>query len=349
MPARLGITSISLGRAPTHTMAARLAAAAAHGIEGIEMFHSDIERHAHDLGLLNPSSAQTDTAASSSALLAAAHDLRRLCDSHGLTVIVLQPFACYEGLLDRSAHARLLATLTAQWFPLAHALGTRVIQIPSSYAPASACTGDMDAIVADMRAVAALGAAQTPAMVFAYEALCFGTHVDTWEQAWEVVRRVDRPNFQACLDTFNICGRVYADPALAGCLAPGGEAAVAASVRELVTRVDVAKIAFFQVVDAERLAAPLVEGHELYDDGADMPPRMAWSRSCRLFYGEAERGAFMPVLTVCKAVLEELGFEGWVSFELFNRSLYEEGDGVIEKHAARAAQAWKRLKEDVRF
>lgn len=38
----------------------------------------------------------------------------------------------------------------------------------------------------------------------AYEALAWGTHCNTWEHSWELVKEVDHPNLGLCLDSFHI-------------------------------------------------------------------------------------------------------------------------------------------------
>ncbi|KAK5659274.1 hypothetical protein OQA88_1367 [Cercophora sp. LCS_1] len=335
---KLAITSMSLGRATaSHTLEAKLNAAHKYGYAGIELFHEDLLIH----GLQNfphlPPAAQQ---------LAAARHILHLCQARNIAIVCLQPFAHYEGLLDRTAHAAHLEKLKL-WIQLAHELETDMIQIPASFLPAPQVSDDLDLIVSDLQIVADMGAAADPPIRFAYEALCWSTVVDVWEDAWEVVKRVDRPNFGTCLDTFNIAGRIYADPAVAGCTADGADEAVRASMARLVASVDVSKVFYVQVVDAERLREPLVEGHAFYD--AEQPARMSWSRNCRLFYGETGRGAYLPVKEISRAFFHGLGFEGWVSLELFNRRMNDAGNDVPDELARRGAVSWEKLARDMRF
>lgn len=158
-------------------------------------------------------------------------------------------------------------------------------------------------------------------------------------------QRVDRPNFGICLDTFNMAGRIYADPASASGKTPNAELEVAASCKRLATRLAVSKVFFIQVVDGERLEEPLVEGHEYYN--ADQATRMSWSRNCRLFYGEQDRGGYLPVRQILQAYLHELGFKGWLSQELFNRSMANPEHSTPEDHASRAAVAWTKMVKDL--
>lgn len=222
-------------------------------------------------------------------------------------------------------------------------LGTDIIQIPSTF-QTEGFTGDLNAIVKDLREIADLGAAQTPPFRFAYENLCFGTFNSTWESAWAVVKGVDRDNFGLCMDTFNIAGRGWADPAREDGRQENADEVFRESLKRMVKEVDVNKIFYVQVVDAERLSQPLNENHPFHVDG--QVPRMSWSRNARLFICEEERGGYLPVIDVLKAICDEkegLGYKGWISMEYFNRSLVEEGSQVPVEHARRAMESWRRL------
>jgi 4-hydroxyphenylpyruvate dioxygenase len=201
--------------------------------------------------------------------------------------------------------------------------------------------------VADLREVADLGLQQNPPIRFVYESLAWGTRVDTWEACWDAVMRVDRANFGICLDTFNIAGRVYADPAHETGRTEHAEEAIAATIQRLKATIDVRKVFYVQVVDAERLAQPLLEGHEFYN--AEQPCRMSWSRNCRLFYGEHNRGAYLPAQAIAHAIFEDLGFEGWVSMEYFNRDMADPEPGMPNQLARRAAASWNTLAKDMNW
>jgi len=73
---------------------------------------------------------------------------------------------------------------------------------------------------------------------------------------------------------------------------------------------------------------------------------MSWSRNCRLFYGEEDRGAYLPVYAVLQAILVDLGYRGYISAELFNRSLAKPGAQVPRDHARRAAISWDKIVAD---
>lgn len=217
----------------------------------------------------------------------------------------------------------------------------------------------MDVIVSDLQELADKGLEHADKDLglgnirFVYEALAWSNHVDTWEKSWDVVRRVDRPNFGICLDTFNIAGRVYADPAHpSGKRTPGADEDLEASIRRLRDAMPEIreKLFYVQIVDGERLWLPLDEKHPYYVPG--QPARMSWSRNARLFAFEEDRGGYLPVLDLAKVILgreggddgnDEGGFEGWVSLELFSRTLADPDSKTPRDHALRGRVSWKKL------
>jgi 4-hydroxyphenylpyruvate dioxygenase len=333
------IASMSLGRAWLHNLDYKLDQAKANNFLGIEMFFEDLEYLACSRYSL-PSNASP----SPEAQLHAARTIRTLCSERGLTIIGLQPFMHYEGLLDRSEHAQRIEKLKL-WFKIAKELGTDIIQIPGNFLDKDQITGEWDVVVSDMREVADMGLAQTPVIKFAYENLCWSTFFDTWELAWELVERVDRENFGICLDTFNIAGRVYADPASANGKTLNAEEDLKKSLEQMVKKVDLKKVFYIQVVDAEKMRDPLVEGHAFYVEG--QPARMSWSRNARLFAGE--EGGYLPVMDVTRAIIEGLRYTGWVSMELFSRTMSEPGEEVPKEHARRARVAWEKVSKEIAY
>lgn len=323
---------MSLGRAWVHALPEKLAKASEAGFKGVEIFYEDLEYAAKSYG-----------EASAENLLVAAGEVRKLCDAHGLTIIGLQPFLFYEGLTDRSKHAKKIEKLKL-WFRIVRTLGTDIIQIPTNFLTENV-TGDMDLIVQDMVEVADLGLQESPPVRFAYENLAWGTYIDTWDWMWEVVRRVDKPNFGCCLDTFNIAGRVWADPTSVTGTTPNAARDLQDSIERLAQTVDVRKIFYVQVVDAERMQSPLIEGHPFYVEG--QPARMSWSRNARLFLYEQEKGGYLPVVNIARAILKDLGYNGWVSMELFSRTMSDPDKAVPFTHAQRGITAWNKLCQEL--
>ncbi|KAL2211554.1 xylose isomerase-like protein [Sarocladium strictum] len=332
------IMGASLGRAWLHDFDYKMEQASKAGFKGIEIFYEDLEYAARKLAGVSDASVAPTT----EQLLNAARHCHGVCDKLNLEIIGLQPFLFYDGLKDREQHDRLIEKMKV-WLQIAKLLHTTVIQIPANFLPADQLTGDFDVIAADLRELADMGAKEEPVIKFAYENLCWSTHVDTWEKLWNVVKRVDRPNFGVCLDTFNIAGRVWADPATPTGKTPNADEDLKASLERMKKEVDLSKVFYIQVVDAERMESPLVEGHPFHVDGN--PARMMWSRNARLFMYETDRGAYLPVEEVAKVLIDEMGYKGYVSMELFSRTMAEEGQHVPDEHAQRGIASWKTLQE----
>ncbi|KAJ6445128.1 3-dehydroshikimate dehydratase [Purpureocillium lavendulum] len=328
---------MSLGRCfAGHDLVDKLDVASKYGFTGIELFYEDLIELTHGMSGGDTEDNQ----------LSAASSIRKLCADRALQIICLQPFMHFEGLIDREQHKLRLQEM-GLWVRLAHALGTDLICLPSSFLAASELTEDMDMIVEDLRELADIGLTSSPVIRFAYEALCWGTRVHTWEASWDIAMQVDRANFGVCLDTFNIAGRIYADPAVASGRTPDCDAAVTTSLRRLVSTVDRHKVFLVQLADAERLTRPLDEEHPFYVKG--QPARMSWSRNARLFYGELTQGAYLPVTSILDAIVHGLGYKGWMSFEVFNRALVDEAGDVPERMGKRAATSWEKMVRDLQI
>lgn len=326
------ICTMSLGRCfAGHSLVHKLDMAKKYGFLGIEVFYEDLVDFAFSMSGNDDDGSQ----------LAAARTIRDLCDARGLEIITLQPLMHYGALFDREEHS-LRFEDAELWMKLASALGTDLILLPSSFLGPEKVSADVDLLTRDLRELADLGLAEDPPMRFAHEALCWGTHINTWESSWDIVQRVNRPNFGICFDTFNIAGRIYADPASPTARTQNADAALHSSIKTLLSTVDVSKIFLLQVADAERLSSPLgTPSHPFYQP--DQPARMSWSRNCRLFYGEGSHGAYLPVQKILTALVQGLGFEGWLSFEVFNRALTEGRADVPEEMARRAALSWEKM------
>ncbi|KID83489.1 3-dehydroshikimate dehydratase [Metarhizium guizhouense ARSEF 977] len=325
------ICTMSLGRcAAGHKLEDKLEMAAQHGFQGIELFYEDLV----DLA---------ETIQGGNALeneLAAAVMIQQMCQKRGLVIICLQPFMHYEGLIDRALHQKRIQEMH-HWVKLAHNLNTDLILLPSSNLAPEHVSEDVDVIVRDMREVAEIGLQARPVIRYAFEALSWGTRVDTWEASWDVVKKVDRCNFGICLDSFNITGRIYADPSVSSGCTRDCDEAVVLSVAGIASEVDVSKLFLLQVADAERLSRPLTPQHEFYDP--EQPPRMSWSRNARLFYGEDTHGAYLPVRAILSAIVTGLRWEGWLSFEVFNRELFNPDPRIPRLMAQRAARSWNKM------
>ena len=324
------ISSMSLGRAWRHNLPHKLHCAKANGIVGLELFFEDLEYHARE----------HHGGDSLDHLLTAAAAVSQLCRDLHIEIICLQPLAHYEALKDRREHQSMIRKAKA-WFTIARELDTNMILIPATFREPQALIHDFDLVVSDLTELADLGAEH--GIRFAYESLCWSTLTNTWEASYAVVQRVNRLNFGICLDTFNIAGRIYADPSRDGGKTLDADLAIKQSMKRMLSTIDVAKVFFIQIVDAEKLSEPLVKGHEYYNE--EQPCRMSWSRNCRLFYGEEDRGAYLPIKDITKTIFS-LGFRGWVSMELFSRTMADPSPSTPAEHAQRAGKAWRKISQD---
>ncbi|CAI7637427.1 unnamed protein product [Penicillium bialowiezense] len=325
------ILSLSLGRPGIHDFEYKMEQAAQAGFKGIELFFDDLQAMSRKISGLTD-----DTKPTVDQLLSGADRCREKC-----------PYLFYDGLLDRAEQQRRLREDAPIWMLLCKRLDVTMIQVSANFLPTSSLIEDMgahiNAVVSDLGALADLGAAQNPPVRFAYEALSFSTKIDTWQAAWDIVKRANRPNLGIVLDTFNLVGRVWADPASENDdrRVPNADAELRSSLKELVTEVDIAKVYYLQIADGERMVSPLVKGHEFHVE--NQSPRMNWSRNARLFMYEEERGGYLPVEEVVRVIVEELGYKGWMSLELFSRTVAEPGDQVPVEHAQRGIRSYQKM------
>jgi 4-hydroxyphenylpyruvate dioxygenase len=374
------IASLSLGRAYAgHSLEAKLSAASKAGFKGVECFYEDLEVLSKRLptssssntdaiagpGLdaatsidadadtnsdTNTPSSPTTSEPSPQALLQAAHHFSSLAKTHNLHVLCLQPFMHYEGLLSHATRAHRQQKLRL-WFKLAKILGTDIIQVPSNFL-LEGVTGDHEVIVRDLRWLADQGLKEEPVIRFAYENICWGTFISKWKEMWDVVKEVDRPNFGMCLDTFHLCGTEWADPASdSGTVEGDADKTFRESMAQVAATIDVDKVFYVQAADAERAVPPMRRGagNNWWADGQQ--PRMTWSRNLRVFAFE-ERG-YMPVEVALRAILDPppmgLGYQGWVSMEVFSWTLAEKDENVPVSHAERAKKSWEEIQQRLRL
>lgn len=365
-----GIASQSLGCPRYHSIKDKLQAAASAGLRSIEIFFEDIAQLAiaqsADPQILDPRFRSATLNANlrhfnqqQQLQLACARQIRQWCfeaypGAPKLEVICLQPFMHFEGLFDLREKQKRLNKLYF-WIEIAKCLGTTLIQIPSNFLPKSECSGARNRLVEDLRNAAEIGAAQTPPIRFAYEALCWGTHIDTWDAAWSVVEEVDMPNFGTCLDTFNIAGRVFADPESRDGKNTTAVTDINRSIQKLRDTFSdpekLKKVFYVELCDGEQLDSPLSPSHAWFNE--EQLSRMTWSRNARLYPFETDsmeaaaqgrNPGYLPVTQIFDALLD-VGYEGYLSFEVFNRSLNRPDQTVISEHAARVEKSWKRCVE----
>jgi 4-hydroxyphenylpyruvate dioxygenase len=336
------ITTVSLGSCKFHNITVKIDEAARNGFKAIELFVDDLEALARDI-----SPEPGAFAPSRDSILAAASQIRQQCDRLNVSILNLQPLRFYEGLVNRKKRNHILDEVLPIWMDALKVLGADTILVPSNFLPEDPATelpqtvGDFDLIVEDLRELAARGAQHEHSIKFAYEALAWGTHVNTWEKAWKIVQAVNRPNLGLALDTFNIAGAIYADPTTEdGRVAGTAEADLSASLGRMASTLDVSKLFIVQIADGERLSQPLRTGHPFYVAG--QPSRLSWSRNCRLFLCETDRGGFLPVVVILETILD-LGWTGHLTYEVFSRSLADSDHRTPALHAERGKRSWQQL------
>ena len=331
----LATATSSLGKpGGGHSIATILRAAAKNGIRGIEICYEALLKDATDRtwGTSSKIISEED-------ILESARIFKNLCNEFKLVVIVLQPFASYEGNLDLDKHRQAFQKWQ-HWLDIAYVLDCDLIQMPSNF-DLSGTTGDIDRIVTDLREIADLALALASPVRIAYEAVAWGTHFDLWDQSWAIVKAVDRSNFGLCLDTFHIAGRVWGDPTTLNGKTPNADADLEASLVKLVKDVDVQKVFYVQLSDAEKMESPLLRGHPLFVENQRV--RCTWSRAARLFPCEEHLGGYLPVLKVAEAIVNHLGYRGWVSMELFSRRLLKSDAEIPSQYACRAMQSYQNV------
>ncbi|KAI0064489.1 xylose isomerase-like protein [Artomyces pyxidatus] len=308
----------SAGMHPSHTLAVKLRAIAASGFKLTEIAFPDLEAYAAQQ---YPGYRKLDNLGRGDleCLCAVADEIRAL-------------FSEFEGYMDVKKRE--------EGFDRAHAW-FRVLGVGSSDDPSS--SSDLEIIARDLRQLADEAAAQDPPIRLAYEMWAWGVHVNTWEGTWEVCKRVNRPNFGLCLDTFQICARAYADPTTpSGCL-PSASDTLSTSLQTLAKTVPPSKIFYLQISDGSGKISPDALLRTAEEQG--IPPLYAWSNAWRPlpYMDEVAKandgyGGYLPVLDVVEAVLNT-GWRGPWSYEVFyEEDMAREDTGVPRKwtDAARA-------------
>ena len=158
--------------------AEKLAAIAAAGFDGVEIFENDF------LGFEG-----------------SPRDVGRMARDAGLAITLFQPFRDFEGLPEPQRQRAF--DRAERKFDVMHDLGTDLMLVCSSVSPIG--LGGVDRAAADFRELGERAA--TRGLRIGYEALAWGKHINDHRDAWEVVRRADHPNVGVILDSFHTLAR----------------------------------------------------------------------------------------------------------------------------------------------
>lgn len=156
----------------------KLAAIAAAGFDGIEIFENDFL-------------AFDGTPA----------EVGQMVRDHGMEIFLFQPFRDFEGMPEPQ-RARAFDRAERK-FELMNELGTDLVLICSNVSPLA--LGGIDRAAEDFAELGDLAAKHDVRV--GYEALAWGRHINDHRDAWEIVRRANHPNIGLILDSFHSLAR----------------------------------------------------------------------------------------------------------------------------------------------
>jgi sugar phosphate isomerase/epimerase len=180
---------------------------------------------------------------------------------------------------------------------MCRALGSSVLLACSS--SSAHATGDAGSLVRDLRKLATL--AVPLGIRIAYEALSWGRHVNQVMQSWELVQEANRANLGLALDSFHI-------------LAHKTDAGV-------LDEIDPAKVFLVQLSDF------------LWQETRTPDERIETARHSRVFPGE---GVHSDQVAGMVRRLDDAGYRGDYSFEVFNDDYRQLPLGVVAERARRS-------------
>jgi sugar phosphate isomerase/epimerase len=338
----------SIGHKESHTLPLKLKAIASAGFDGIELSMPDILSYGKQLkGGQEPDPKDYDS------LVEIAQAIRAETEKLGLKILMLQPFANFEGW-PRGSKERADAFERAKgWMRIMQAAGTDMLQIGSSDADSDKMSTDGDELAGDLAELADIFAPK--GLRIAYENWCWATRAPTWRDVWDIVQRAGRTNIGLCLDTFQSAGGEWADPTTRdGFLhassssssedssGPGPSQAVQSawekSLQDLATTVPAEKIFLLQISDAYKMDPPL----ENKPNAQGLRPRGQWSHDYRPLPFD---GGYLPVRDFLRAVLGT-GFRGWLSVEVFDGKAEEKYGDDLEGYGRKAMDCLHKLLKD---
>ncbi|WP_340116760.1 TIM barrel protein [Pelagibius sp. 7325] len=156
----------------------KLAAIAAAGFDGIEIFENDFL-----------------------AFDGSPREAGQLVRDHRLEIMLFQPFRDFEGMPEPQRDRAF--ERAERKFDLMGELGAELMLVCSNVSSLS--LGGIDRAAADFAELGERAAAR--GIRIGYEALAWGRHVSDHRDAWEIVRRADHPNIGLILDSFHTLAR----------------------------------------------------------------------------------------------------------------------------------------------
>ena len=92
------------------------------------------------------------------------------------------------------------------WLEIATALGAKYLQVASQFDTDNS-SGDWPLMVLELQELSDLAASYS--LAIAYEAVAWGSYVNTWEDLLCMVKDVNCPNFGVCLDSFHVAAHIW--------------------------------------------------------------------------------------------------------------------------------------------
>ncbi|KAI2604715.1 xylose isomerase-like protein [Hypoxylon fragiforme] len=307
----------SIGHKESQTLPLKFKAIADAGFDAVELSMPDILSYGKMLHGEEPDPRDYD------ALVDIGKAIRTQAREHNLIILMLQPFANFEGWPKGSEERRDAFERAEGWMRIMEAVGTDMLQVGSSDAPG--ISSSLDDLAGDLAELADLCAARGQRI--AYENWCWATHSPNWRDVWRIVEKADRPNLGLCLDTFQSAGGEWADPtSKSGMLEDVSrdklEARWKRSLADLSETVPPEKIHLLQISDAYKMDPPL----EAKTDGEGLRSRGQWSHDHRPLPYD---GGYLPVQEFLNAVLKT-GFRGWLSMEVFDGRASKKYSDMLE-------------------
>lgn len=329
----ISFASCSLGSSPSCTLIDKLTAIHQAGFQAIELSMPDLISHAKSLSsTIGHLSSDQDYPV----LIRAAKDVKKLCNDRNLQIMLLQPFANFEGWPAKSNERRDAFERAKGWIEIMLACDCKTLQVGSTDTPAEKMNTDRDVIVKDLQELAAM--LEEKGLKMAYENWCWSTHAPNWEDVWDIVKKVNRDNVGLCLDTFQTAGGEWGDPTTESGKIEGIddlEDSFKKSMEKLSITIPKDKILLLQISDAYKPKSPFSKEPNKNGDR----PRSLWSHDFRPLPGKG----YLPVNDVAHAVLKT-GFRGWFSYEVFDHPPWnEKADHDVDAFAKSAYKSHEEL------
>ena len=119
----LSYASCSIGCGPSDTLPRKLEAISKAGFISIELFFPDIVQYGSQI--LGHAVSPDDYAE----LITVARQIRKLCDANALTIMMLQPFANFEGWPQCSPERENAFIRAKGWIEIMKVAGTDLLQV----------------------------------------------------------------------------------------------------------------------------------------------------------------------------------------------------------------------------